>query len=379
MEENKTKNSSVIFNTTKLVSILIIIVVFISLLIFGWTKLYPIIDMAIRDAKNPNITGETVKVVTEESVIVDVVEKSMDAVVSVAVSRLELQEGKGVVDASDKIGTGFVVDESGLIVTNQHVVSDPSETYKIVTSQGKSYEVDNFVIDDVNDIAILKVKTNGDKLQTLPLGDSSKLKAGQLVIAIGTPLGEYAGSVTTGVISGLNRSVATSSGSFWSRTSKQYDDVIQTDAAINPGNSGGPLLNSAGQVIGVNFATTSGADNISFALPVDRVKMRLDEYRKYGKFIRPYMGVEFRMITKLDEQYYDNVKAGALVIRVTGDSPASKGGIKKGDIITKFAGKNVDTALTTLISQQKVGDEVSLEVYREGKTVSLKIKLEEAK
>ncbi len=379
MQENKTKNTSVIFNTTKLVSILIVVVVFISLLVFGWTKLYPIIDMAIRDAKNPNITGETVKVVTEESVIVDVVEKSMDAVVSVAVSRLELQEGKGVVDASDKIGTGFVVDESGLIVTNQHVVSDPSETYKIVTSQGKSYEVDNFVIDDVNDIAILKVKTNGDKLQTLPLGESSKLKAGQLVIAIGTPLGEYAGSVTTGVISGLNRSVATSSGSFWSRTSKQYDDVIQTDAAINPGNSGGPLLNSAGQVIGVNFATTSGADNISFALPVDRVKMRLDEYRKYGKFIRPYMGVEFRMITKLDEQYYDNVKAGALVIRVTGDSPASKGGIKKGDIITKFAGKNVDTALTTLISQQKVGDEVSLEVYREGKTVSLKIKLEEAK
>lgn len=379
MEENKTKNTSVIFNTTKLVSIITVVVVVISLFSYGLIKIVPSIFNNLRGGNNPNVIDETVKVVTEESVIVDVVEKSMDAVVSVAVSRLELQEGKGVVDASDKIGTGFVVDESGLIVTNQHVVSDPSETYKIVTSQGKSYEVDNFVIDDVNDIAILKVKTNGDKLQTLPLGDSSKLKAGQLVIAIGTPLGEYAGSVTTGVISGLNRSVATSSGSFWSRTSKQYDDVIQTDAAINPGNSGGPLLNSAGQVIGVNFATTSGADNISFALPVDRVKMRLDEYRKYGKFIRPYMGVEFRMITKLDEQYYDNVKAGALVIRVTGDSPASKGGIKKGDIITKFAGKEVDTALTTLISQQKVGDEVSLEVYREGKTVSLKIKLEEAK
>lgn len=379
MEDNKIKNSSVIFNTTKLVAIITVVVVLISVFSYGVIKVVPSILNSFKGNGNPDVVDQTVKVVSEESVIVDVVEKSMDAVVSVAVSRLELQEGKGVVDASDKIGTGFVVDESGLIVTNQHVVSDPNETYKIVTSQGKSYEVDNFVIDDVNDIAILKVKTNGDKLKTLALGDSSNLKAGQLVIAIGTPLGQYAGSVTTGVISGLNRSVATSSGSFWSRTSKQYDDVIQTDAAINPGNSGGPLLNSAGQVIGVNFATTSGADNISFALPVDRVKMRLDEYRKYGKFIRPYLGVEFRMITKLDEQYYENVKAGALIVRVTGDSPASKGGIKKGDIITKFGGKDVDTALTSLISQQKVGDEVTLEVYREGKTVTLKIKLEEAK
>lgn len=370
------KNKSIIINITKILVITIIVVLITIFVGYFVAKSLPKFFPKNNDG---NTGGEVVKVVSEESLIVSAVEKSYDSVVSIALGRLELQEGKGVVDTSDKIGTGFVVDKSGLIVTNQHVVSDPNETYKVVTNSGKSYEVENIVFDDVNDIAVVKIKTGGDELKALELGDSTKLKVGQIVIAIGTPLGEYAGSVTTGVISGLNRSVTTSSGSFWSRTSKQYEDVIQTDAAINPGNSGGPLLNSAGQVIGVNFATTSGADNISFALPVVRVKQRLDEYRKFGKFIRPYMGVEYQTISRLDAQYYSNVKAGALVVRVVGGSPASKAGIKKGDIITKFAGKDADVSLSNLISSQKVGEEVSVEIYRGGKTLNLKVKLEEAK
>jgi serine protease Do len=134
-------------------------------------------------------------------------------------------------------------------------------------------------------------------LATLQLGNSDSLKPGQLVIAIGTPLGEYAGSVTTGVVSGLNRSVTAGSQGFWG-IAKTYEDVIQTDAAVNPGNSGGPLLNSSGEVIGVNFATTSVAENISFALPANFVSRRLDEYRKYGKFMKPYLGVEYQMISE---------------------------------------------------------------------------------
>lgn len=310
-----------------------------------------------------------VKVITEESVIIDVVEKTKNAVVSIAL------ETNGT-NKSNKIGTGFVVDKNGLIITNQHVVSLPNQKYIVITTEGKTYEVKDIHIDDSNDIALLKV--DATDLSSLELGDATKLKVGQLVIAIGTPLGQYAGSVTTGVISGLNRSVTTSSGSFWSQTSKQYEDVIQTDAAINPGNSGGPLLDSSARVIGVNFATTSSADNISFALPINRVGTRLEEYRKYGKFLRPYLGVEYNTLTEYDALYYKNVVPGAVIVRVVSGSPASKGGIKKDDIITKFGEDKVVNALSDYIQKHKVGEEVVVEVWRDGKTVTLKVQLEEA-
>lgn len=370
------KKNSVLINVTKAV-LLVTIVTLIGLsLYYVITQSAPKIKNLF-SGENSTTINETVKLASEENVVIDVVEKSSKSVVSIALSKLELKEGQGVVDSGDNIGTGFVVDKSGLIITNQHVVSQLNQDYRVVTADGKSYEVEDIIIDDSNDIALLKI--NATDLVPLSLGDSSKLKVGQLVIAIGTPLGEYAGSVTTGIISGLNRSVTTRSGSFWSQTSQQYDDVIQTDAAINPGNSGGPLLNSSGEVIGVNFATTSGADNISFALPANSVSKRLEEYRKFGKFIRPYMGVEYRTITKLEEQYYQNVKAGALIIRVVSNSPASKGGLKKGDIITKFGDKAVDSALASMISDREVGEEIKLEVYRDGKMIELKVKLEESR
>lgn len=375
-KQNK-KEKSIIATTTKIILGLTVVFVGIGLLFMLTTSLFPKFKQKLggwlAGYLTPSVqTQQEIKLTNEESVVIDVVEKARDSVVSVALDRT-----LGAGGTIDKIGTGFVVDSNGLIVTNQHVVSLPDEKYKVITADGKSLDVEDIIIDDNNDIALLKVKAEG--LKALPLGDSSKLKVGQLVIAIGTPLGEYAGSVTTGIVSGLNRSVATRSGSFWSQTSKQYEDVIQTDAAINPGNSGGPLLNSSGEVIGVNFATTSGADNISFALPSDRVKVRLEEYRKFGKFIKPYLGVEYRMITQLDTLYYTNLKPGALVVRVVANSPASKAGIKKDDIITKFAGKEVTAALYSYIQAAKVGEEVKVEVYREGKTIELSVKLEESK
>lgn len=371
------KEKSIIATTTKIILGLTVVFVGIGILLMLSTSLFPKLKERVggwlAGYFNPSVqTQQEIKLTNEENVVIDVVEKAKDSVVSVALDRTLGAEG-----TIDKIGTGFVVDSSGLIITNQHVVSLSDEKYKVITANGKSFDVEDIIIDDNNDIALLKVKAEG--LKALSLGDSSKLKVGQLVIAIGTPLGEYAGSVTTGIVSGLNRSVATRSGSFWSQTSKQYEDVIQTDAAINPGNSGGPLLNSSGEVIGVNFATTSGADNISFALPSDRVKVRLEEYRKFGKFIKPYLGVEYRMITELDTLYYTNLKPGALVVRVVANSPASKAGIKKDDIITKFAGKDVTAALYSYIQAANVGEEVKVEVYREGKTVELSVKLEEAK
>lgn len=312
---------------------------------------------------------------SEESIIIDIVKKTQPSVVSIAVSKMEFKPGEGVIDSSNNIGTGFIVDSSGLLITNQHVVSNPSLEYKVITSDGKEFVVEDIAVDSVNDIAVLKI--DAKDLPSIKLGNSDSLVSGQMVIAIGTPLGDYAGSVTTGIISGLNRSVTTGSG-FFGETRKEYHDVIQTDAAINPGNSGGPLIDSSGQVIGVSFATTSGADNISFALPVNVVKSKIEEYRKFGKFIRPYLGVEYQMISRETAAYYTNIVAGALIVRVAPDSPADRAGVEKGDIIVKIGDKSLDKSLVTVIESFDVNQEVDIEIWRNGKEVKVSLKLEEA-
>lgn len=305
---------------------------------------------------------------SEESVVIDVVENSMDAVVSIAISKLEFTRSEGIVDTVNNIGSGFIVDPSGVIITNQHVVSDSSADYKVITNDGDEYEVIKILQDDVNDIALLKIEA--EDLATLSLGDSDNLKPGQLVIAIGTPLGEYAGSVTTGVVSGLNRSVTARSQGFWG-IAKTYEDVIQTDAAVNPGNSGGPLLNSSGEVIGINFATTSVAENISFALPSNFVERRLDEYRKYGKFLKPYLGIEYQMISESQARFYDDIVAGVLIMRVIPDSPASKAGLKRLDIITEVEGEAISESFANIIQQYSIGEEMKLTVWRDGQEIEL--------
>ncbi|KKP44679.1 hypothetical protein A3K02_02680 [candidate division WS6 bacterium RIFOXYD1_FULL_33_8] len=328
----------------------------------------------IKDENNQENTP-TITVTEEENVIINVVKNSSESVVSIAISQLTLKSGEGLVDEVSNIGTGFIVESNGVIITNQHVVSDTSAKYKVITSDGKEYEVIEILRDDSNDIAVLKV--DATSLKALQLGDSDNLVVGQTVIAIGNPLGEYAGSVTTGVISGLKRSVTTSSG--WFGTSqKVYEDVIQTDAAVNPGNSGGPLISSEGKVVGVNFATTSGADNLSFALPINRVKQRLEEYRTYGKFIKPYIGISYQMISEYEAMYYQNVVAGALVVNIDPQGPASATDLKRGDIITKINGESVEQSLSFLIQSYKVGEEITLEVWNSGDSRNIKITLVEA-
>ena len=315
-----------------------------------------------------------VVVTEEENAIINVVENAKDSVVSIAVTQLSFSTDQGIVDQSNNIGTGFVVDSNGLIVTNQHVVSDLEADYKVITADGDEYDVLDIERDASNDIAILKV--DAQDLPTLTLGDSDAIVVGQTVIAIGTPLGEYVGSVTTGIISGLDRDVVASTGWFGS-TAKTYEDVIQTDAAVNPGNSGGPLLNTAGQVVGINFATTSGADNISFALPINLVKDRTDEYRTYGKFIKPYLGVSYQMISDYQAIYYENVVSGALIVRVDPYGPAQEAGIERGDIITEFDGEPVQSSLANLISNKKVGDEVEIKIWNNGEERTVKAILQE--
>ena len=321
--------------------------------------------------------GKRYVITQEEKNVVEIIEEAGHSVVSIAISRLTLSKEEGLIDKNQNIGSGFVVDSSGLIVTNQHVVSDTTADYTVITEDGDEYSVVEILRDDFNDIALVKVALEeGEELSALRLGDSDSLLVGQSVIAIGTPLGEYAGSATTGIISGLHRSVTASSGWFGS-TAKTYEDVIQTDAAVNPGNSGGPLINSLGEVIGINFATTSGADNISFAIPINKVKTRLEEYRTYGKFIRPYLGVSYQMISEYEALYYTDVVPGALVLRVDPSSPAFKAGIARGDIIVEFGEEKVDRSLADIIQRHNVGEEVELKLVREGQEKNIKVVLGE--
>ena len=312
-------------------------------------------------------------VVTEgESNLINVIENSTHSVVSIAISTLSLSSEQGLVDTQSNIGTGFVVDSDGIIITNQHVVSDSNADYKVVTQEGDECDVIEILRDDLNDIALIRVDTQGKELPALVLGDSDSLLVGQDVVAIGTPLGKLAGSATKGIVSGLSRSV-TAGVSWFGSTARTYEDVIQTDAAVNPGNSGGPLLNLQGEVVGINFATTADADNISFAIPINKVKNRLEEYRTFGKFIRPYLGVTYQMISEYEAFYYSNVVPGALVLRVDPTSPAFQAGLQRGDILTKFGDKEVDRYLGDIIQEFEVEQEVQIELFREGsiKTVTV--------
>lgn len=309
---------------------------------------------------------------TEALTIPQVVKKVSPSVVSIAIVNGNDIPGAAGREA-DKIGTGFIVDATGIIVTNQHVVRNTTAQYQVVTHDNKTYKPKSIIRDEINDIALIILDAKG--IPALSTGDSDQVQVGETVIAIGTPLGEYPGSVTVGVVSGVGRSVTTGNG-FW-EAQKEYENVLQTDTAINPGNSGGPLLNLFGEVIGVNFATTSGADNISFALPINVVKQKIAEYKQYGKFRSPFLGVNYRMVLAQEAEFY-NVQPGALVRSVAKDSPAEKGAVRVGDIITKVNGKTVTSSLAASLSRYKVGDEVTLEIYRsdiQGKSEAISVKV----
>jgi len=306
--------------------------------------------------------GEVVKISDIESIIIGVVENSSASVVGIGVSGDEF-------NPSQVIGTGFIITENGLIVTNQHVVSNNGVDY-FVMLQGESEAqmVKEVYRDSMNDIAILKIEKSN--LSALPLGDSDQLKVGQTVIAIGNALGDLEGTVTSGIISGLNRDVQVGSGFFQTSVST-FEGVIQTDAAINPGNSGGPLLNSQGEVIGVSFATIEGADNLSFALPINRIKNRIEELNKYGDFRIPFLGVEYRQRVVF---FNDQALVGAVIVNVVEDSPAETAKIKKNDIIVQFDGDDLGKgSLASLIQQKEIGDKVEIVVIRNKKQVTLEV------
>lgn len=372
-----------------------VVILLVILGILSAVRQNPTVLKNLSDIKTDN-TSENVKIVSEESVVIDVVKKAGSSVVTIsAVSnqRSLLDEdsffffdspGRRNTDPQN-IGSGFVVSSDGFIVTNKHVVSEQGVTYTVVTQDDKKFNVERIYRDPLNDIAIIKVNPNqnGASLKPLSLGDSAKLQVGQLVIAIGTPLGEFNNSVTTGVVSGLGRGIV--AGSVFEGFAEQLDDVIQTDAAINPGNSGGPLLNSSGQVIGVNTAVSQSGQNIGFALPINAVKDSLKNFNETGQFNRPYLGVSYQMISR-DVALRNELPEGAYIRNVIDNSAADKAGVLAGDVITKMDGVDLRTEkneLAEVISKKKVGDSLTLTIWREedsgtDRTFEVKVTLEAA-
>ncbi len=277
-------------------------------------------------------------------------------------------------------GSGFIISPDGLIVTNRHVVSDTKASYTVFTNDGKKYDAKILARDPAQDLAVLKINASG--LQTVELGDSDSVELGQTAIAIGNALAEFRNTVSVGVISGLARTVTASGPTGGEET---IQGVIQTDTAINPGNSGGPLLNLEGKVIGINTAVVSGAENIGFAIPVNRAKRAIRSVQTTGEIQTPYMGVRYIPITSdFAKAQKLPVDHGALVRGnndgpgVTSNSPAAKAGIEAEDIILEVNGKSVtpENPLGNIIADLNIGDTVSVKLHRGGKEMTVQVKLE---
>ncbi len=316
-----------------------------------------------------------------EGSIADVASKVAPGVVSI-LTEVTTTGMFGQTATGTAAGTGMIVTADGYILTNKHVV-DGAKSVQVVLDDGTTYnKVEIVGTDPLNDVAFLKIR-DVSNLPTVTLGDSKTLHAGQSVIAIGNALGQFQNTITSGIISGTGRSITATSSDYSS--SENLTDMIQTDAAINSGNSGGPLVNAAGQVIGINTATSSDADGIGFAIPISSVKGMLNNIIKNNSADRAYIGVYYVTVTPDVAQTYNlPVSAGAYVYSpsqysaIVSGGPADKAGLKDKDIITKVNGVNVGStgSVSTLIGEYMPGDTVKLTILREGKEQTIDLKLE---
>ena len=267
------------------------------------------------------------------------------------------------------LGTGFIIDPSGLAVTNNHVVEN-AEEIRVTMADGKEYEAKVLGRDPKTDLALIKIQAKKD-LPYLTLGNPDKVKIGDWVVAIGNPFGlEH--TVTAGILSARGRVIGAG----------PYDDFLQTDASINPGNSGGPLLNMEGQVVGINTAIVAGGQGIGFAIPADMAKNVMAQLKDGGKVVRGWLGVVIQNVTEdLAKSFGLSEAKGALVADVSDSGPAEKAGLKRGDVIVGFNGQDIESSsqLPAVVAKTPVGDRVDVDIIRNGKTKTLSVRIGELK
>lgn len=320
----------------------------------------------------------------EETSIANIVGKVTPAVVSI----ISETRGSGYYSlfggTSQSAGTGMIVSSDGYIITNKHVIEGATKV-QVITDAGDTYDDVKIVGEDpLNDVAYLKIR-NAKDLPTITLGDSKTIAVGQPVLAIGNALGAYQNTVTQGIISGTGRSIT--AGDSNGGNSETLTDMLQTDAAINPGNSGGPLVNAAGDVIGINTAVSTSANGLGFAIPISATKGMLANIMENDKAERAYLGLTYVTVTaEVAKEAKLSVNHGAYIYNssnrngdaVVKDGPADKAGLKKGDVITKVGNIEVGRAgsISTLIGEYKVGDTVQLTYIRDGKEATTNVTLE---
>jgi len=321
-------------------------------------------------------TGSTA---TGGTSVVDIVKAVSPAVVTIVADGVTITDPQtGQTGAGTATGSGVIFDANGLILTNHHVVADDPQTITVNLKDGRSFPATIYGIDTLTDLAIVKIDATG--LPTAPIGDSASIQVGQQAIAIGSPLGTFTDSVTSGIISALGRSIPVEGG-------EVLNNLIQTDTAINPGNSGGPLFDPSGKVIGINTAGSQGAQGIGFAIPIDIARPLMTEASAGQPLARPYLGIRFETIDPTIQK--DNnlpVATGAWIPSAdasgSGDSvqagsPAAQGGLQAGDIITAVNGTTLDAThpLDMVTSQSAPGDSIKLDVLRDGQTTTLTVVL----
>lgn len=318
-----------------------------------------------------------------EKRIVKIVKKAMPAVISISASKGGKEKDSGGFISG---GSGFIVRENGIILTNRHVIADPQAEYEVTLGSGKKFKAELLARDPVQDIAILKIEAGKEKFPIVPLGDSRNIKLGQRVLALGNVLGLFKNTVSAGIISGLSRSITAQidKGS----EPSEIRGLIQTDAAINPGNSGGPLVNLSGKAIGINIATIAELENVGFALPIEIVERDLGELKKHGRICRPLLGVRYLTVDeRISEKLNLPVSYGTLIIKdhldkaVVKGSPADKARLKEGDIILEWNGEKItsDKNIQDYLSRSEVGDKVEIKILRDKDEIKKNITLAERK
>ena len=369
-----------------------------------WLKEFNInLPLIANENQNEVINRQYSSEIPQEQAVINVVKEFSPAVVSVIISKdvpvyeqyynnpfegffdpfqsqTPQYREKGTEKKQIGGGTGFIISEDGMILTNKHVVLEEDAEYTIFTSEGASFSAKVLARDPLQDLAILKIEQEQkigeegefvlEKFSVVKFGDSDKLQIGQTVITIGNALGEFQNTVSVGIVSGLSRTINASGGSFY----ETLEDVIQTDAAINKGNSGGPLLNLKGEVIGINTAMSIEGENIGFAIPINKAKRDIEQIKTLGEIIYPFLGIRYQLInTEVKKENNLTVDNGALIVggqgepAITPDSAADKAGLQEGDIVLEIDNIEITTenSLVNIIMEYSPGDEVVLKILRE--------------